>query len=200
MALIFGWPLVQMPSYPSPSTIDWGALDSVAIAESPFSGRQQIQNWKGSRMEASVQMPPMPHALAQDWIAWLLACQGATGVFEFGDPLGRNPRGTGAGTLTVNGSGQGGYAMSVTGGSGANVLLPGDWIQIGFRLYRNLGTYNGGAAALSIWPQIRESPLHGAAIVTSNTKGLFRLKTNQRRWSVTEARHYGIQFDIREAI
>ena len=59
MALVFGWPLVVMPTYPSPATIEFGAIDSVAVSESPFTGRQQIQNWFGSRLEASIQMPPM---------------------------------------------------------------------------------------------------------------------------------------------
>jgi hypothetical protein len=145
-------------------------------------------------------MPPMSHAAAQAWIAWLMGLRGIAGVFQIGDPLAATPQGTGAGTLIVSGADQTGRGLTISGGTGAGCLLPGDWIQIGFRLYRNLGTYDGGSATLDIWPEIRESPADGAPIVTSNTVGMFCLKSNQRKWSISEARLYGIQFEIREAI
>jgi hypothetical protein len=82
------------------------------------------------------------------------------------------------------------------------VLKAGDWIQIGNRIYRVLvdATQSSGAATLSIWPQLRESPNDGESIVLNNTQGLFRMKSNMRKFSITEARFYGFQFDIREAI
>ena len=199
--LVFGSPLILMPDSPSaPATVEWSAIDTVATSQSPFTGQQQTQNWQGSWMEGSISLPPMVHARACPWVAFLLSAQGQSAVFQFGDPLARVPQGTAAGSIVVNGGGQAGYVLNVSGGTGAGCLLPGDWIQIGYRLYRNLGTYNGGAAALDIWPQIRESPLTASAVVTSNTKGLFRLKSNARKWSINAARHYGISFDIREAI
>ena len=198
--LIFGSPLIPMPAFPPPSSIEFTAIDLVAVSESIFTGQQQIQNWNASRMEWSVQMPPLTHKQAQPFIAWLLGVQGMAGVFQLGDPLAVNPQGTGAGSLTVSGGGQTGYTLNVNGGSGSGCLLPGDYIQIGFRLYRNLGTYNGGSAALTIWPQLRESPLNGTGIIVTGTQGLFRLKANQRKWSVTDARVYGVQFEIREAL
>jgi hypothetical protein len=53
---------------------------------------------------------------------------------------------------------------------------------------------------LSIWPQLRESPADGDSITLNNTKGLWRLAANSRKWSVTGSRTYGMQFDIREAL
>jgi hypothetical protein len=202
MATVFGWELIVMPSTPAaPASIDWTATDTVAVSRSPFTGQQQTQNWRGSWLEGSVKMPPMKHGVtANAWIAFLLGLQGMAGVFQIGDPLASSPQGTGAGTIVVNGASQIGYSLAVSGGTGANCLLPGDFIQIGYRLYRNLSTYNGGAATLSIWPPIRESPLDATAVVTSNTKGLFRLKSNTRGWSINKARHYGISFDIVEAL
>jgi len=188
-----------MPSYPSPRSIDFTAIDTVGVAVSPFTGQQQTQNWRNAWLEASVSMPPLKHIQAQAWIAWLLGLQGQAGVFQLGDPLAPLPQGLG-GSMTVSGAGQTGYTLNVAGGAGAPSLLPGDWIQIGFRLYRNIGTYNGGAGALDIWPQIRESPLDGTAIVVTDTKGLFRLKSNVRKWSESDMRMYGLEFEIREAI
>jgi hypothetical protein len=82
----------------------------------------------------------------------------------------------------------------------AGTLEPGDFIQIGFRLYRNLDIAASGSSTLNIWPQIRESPADGDTIITHNTQGLFRLKSNTRGWSLSEARVYGFQFEIREAL
>jgi len=109
-------------------------------------------------------MPPMRDAQARAWFAWLLGLQGVAGVFQIGDPLGAQPLGTGAGAPVVSGAGQTGTVLNTLGWTGANALLPGDYLQIGYRLYRNLGIVGPGAQALSIWPQIRESPLDGAVI------------------------------------
>jgi hypothetical protein len=116
--LIFGWPLVPMPAYPAypaPASMEFTAIDAVAVAESPFTGQQQIQNWGKGRMEVSVQMPPLTHAQAQGFIAWMLGLQGMAGVFQLGDPLARSPRGTGAGSIVVSGANQTGYQLIVTG-------------------------------------------------------------------------------------
>jgi hypothetical protein len=83
------------------------------------------------------------------------------------------------------------------------VLLPGDWIQIGYRAYRTIIAANAdsaGKVALGIWPQIRESPNDGAVVVLTNTKVLWRLANNARKFSLTASRTYGMQFEIREAI
>lgn len=201
MSTFNGRTIVTMPSTPAaPASIEWSATDFVAASESPFTRQQQIQDWQGSLLEGIASMPPLTHVQAQSWIAWLMGLRGIAGVFQIGDPLATAPQGTAAGTLVVSGADQTGYVLNVSGGSGSGCLLPGDWIQIGFRLYRNLGTYDGGAAALSIWPNLRESPTDGASLITTNTKGVFCLKSNTRKWSVSEARMYGISFEIREAI
>lgn len=196
-----GWPIIALPSTPAaPASIEFSANDIVGISQSPFTAQQQIQSWSAAWMEWSVQYPAMRHSDATAWIAFLMALQGTANVFQIGDPLGRTPQGSGAGSPTVNGGSQTGSSLATTGWGSGTVLMPGDWIQIGYRLYRNLTTATGTAPTLSIWPPIRESPAHGDAIVVTNTKGLFRLKSNRRDWSVSSARVYGIRFDCREAL
>jgi hypothetical protein len=201
-----GWNIISMPTTPSaPQTIDFTANDVVAMSVSPFTGQQQVQDWQQGWLEASVSMPPLTHVQAQAWIAFLMSLRGQANVFQLGDPLATSPRGSGAGTPLVDGGSQYGFSLATKGwtASASGVLLPGDWLQIGYRLYRNLGTVNAngaGKATLSIWPPLRESPADGDAITLNNTKGLFRLKGNARKWSETQARVYGIQIDIREAI
>jgi hypothetical protein len=201
-----GWNIVPTPTAPSaPASMEFMAEDTVAVSISPFTGQQQVQDWQASFLEASVSLPPLTHIQAQAWIAFLLSLHGQANTFQLGDPLAVSPQGNANGTPLVDGAGQTGYTLNLRGwANGAQfVLMPGDWIQIGYRLYRTIYcpyADDTGRLALSIWPQLRESPPDGAVVILNNTKGLWRLQQNQRKWSITAARVYGIQFDIREAI
>ena len=100
---------------------------------------------------------------------------------------------------------QTGYSLATKGWTAfaRGLLLPGDWLQTGYRLYRNLAVANAdgsGHATRSIWPQIRESPNDGDTIVTSNTKGLFRLTGNLRKYSMLGNRPHSLQFDVRKPL
>jgi hypothetical protein len=192
-----GWDIVTMPSDPAPRSIEFRAVDTVAGNISPFTGQQQILDWQAGWLEASITMPPMVDGLkARAWMAFLSQLHGSANVFQIGDPLAALPLGTATGG-TVSGASQTGYTLAV---SMSGTLEPGDFIQIGNRLYRNLDSAASGASTLNIWPQIRESPADGATIITQNTKGIFRLKSNTRGWSLSEARVYGFQFEIKEAL
>jgi hypothetical protein len=201
-----GWDIIPMPATPSaPATVEFTAMDTVAVSISPFTGQQQVQDWQASWLEASVSMPALRHAQAQEWIAFLMSLRGQAKVFQLGDPLALSPRGSGLGTPLVDGAGQTGYLLSTKGwiANAVSVLLPGDWIQIGYRIYRTLAIAtadSAGKLVLSIWPQLRESPADGDIITLNNTKGLWRLAANARKWSVSGSRTYGMQFDIREAL
>ena len=206
MATFNGWTIVTLPTDPpAPSSIDFTLQDLVATVDNPFTGQQQLQDWQASFIEWSVSMPPLTRAQAPSWIAFLMSTRGSLNVFQMGDPLATTPRGSVSGTPLVNGGSQTGYLLATRGWThfANGVLLPGDWLQIGYRLYRNLAIANAdgnGNATLSIWPQIRESPNDGDALVTSNTKGLFRLKGNARKFSMLGNRTYSLQFDVREAL
>jgi len=57
-----------------------------------------------------------------------------------------------------------------------------------------------GRLVLNVWPQLRESPADSAVVILNNTQGLWRLKENARKWSLTASRTYGMQFEIIEAL
>jgi hypothetical protein len=201
-----GWTIIPMPAAPpAPATMDFTALDTVAVSISPFTGQQQVQDWQASFLEASVSMPALTPAQGPAWIAFLMSLRGQANVFQLGDPLSVSPEGSALGTPLVDGAGQTGYSIALKGWtpSAAGVLLPGDWIQIGYRIYRTLvaATADGtGRLVLNIWPQLRESPADSAVVILNNTQGLWRLKENSRKWSETASRTYGMSFDIREAL
>jgi hypothetical protein len=206
MATFNGWTIVVPPASPAaPATLEFILQDIVASVDNPFTGQSQFQDWQASYLEASVSMPPLTAKQAPAWIAFLMSLRGSLNVFQIGDPLRTSPQGSGLGSPAVNGANQTGYSLLTKGwtAGAAGVLLPGDWLQIGYRLYANLGIANadgGGDLTLSIWPQLRESPTDSTAITLNNTKGLFRLKANPRKYSQLVNRTYGLQFEIREAL
>lgn len=200
-----GQNIVALPSSPAPSTVEFSVFDTVSTVTNPFTGQQQMQDWGTGWLEATITLPPLTHAQAQIWTAFLLQLRGQLGLFQFGDPLAIAPQGSGSGSPTVSGNNQSGYQLVTRGWTenASGVLLPGDWLQIGYRLYRCLDTVNAdasGAASFNVWPQLRESPADGDALILRNARGLFRLASNQRKWSIAESRTYGVTFEIREAL
>lgn len=126
-------------------------------------------------------------------MAFLSGLQGIANIFQLGDPLQTGPQNPAASGGAVVGSNQTGYTL-LTSSSG---LEPGDWFQIGLRLY--MVTSNSGGT-LGIWPNIRESPASGSDLVITNTQGLFRLMKNDPQISVDEKHVYSVTFEMEEAI
>jgi len=195
MSTFNGWQIISLPtSPPAPKSIEWEYMDVVGSAQSPFSLQRQIQVWGAAQIRASISYPLMPTKQAAPWRAFLaLANMGS--VFSIGDPLNQSPQHVGATGGTVSGSGQTGFFLSTSSSN----LTPGDWIQIGLRLYLVTSVAGG---YLGIWPQIRESPASGSSLIITNTTGLFRLMKNQRKIgvSVENGRNWALDFEIEEAI
>lgn len=199
--------LVALPTFPGARSIEFHAKEAVGTVVSPFTGQVQTQQWPGAEMwSGTLTMPPLEQALADNWIAFLMELRGMTNAFQLGDPLKQTPRGTPSGTPVVNNSlNNGNLAMSQALGtsgwtaSATNLLLPGDYIQVGYRLYRVLDAVNAdgsGNAMISIWPSLREVPTNSANVITSNTQGLFRLASNDRAYSfdITKLTHISFPF------
>jgi len=210
MATFNNWNIISMPSSPAPRSIEWSLSDVVAANTNPFTGGQQFYDWGAGWIEATVNLPPLTQSQANQWIAFLMQAAGMSNIFQFGDPLSPALQAQSGGTPVVHGANQSGRQLVTNGWYAPSShpvppIYPGDWIQIGYRWYRNLtqqtpDRFNSGAATLDIWPPLRESPADGATIITANTQGIFRLASNQRKYSVDQTLVYGLQFTIREAL
>jgi hypothetical protein len=201
-----GWTIISMPSMPAWRQLDFTASDAVTVNQSPFTAETQVQYWLGADLwSVKCELPPMSYANAKAWIAFLLACQGRLNVFSIGDPLGSVPQGIPLGTPVVYGTNTVSSFTLVTSGweiSSSNLLYPGDYIQIGYRLHVVTSTVNSdssGCATLKIWPSLREAPTAGDAVITANTTGLFRLASNTRNFTIPETRVVGLSFSCSEA-
>ena len=199
---------LSLPTITGIANIVITARNSVAVATSPFTLTTQVMQHQGSRWEASVTLPPMKRASAEEWIAFLISLNGAYGTFLLGDPMGATARGSAssaAGTPLVNGGSQTGSTLNIDGApnSATGYLKAGDYIQVGTNLYKVLADANSngsGQVSLDIWPSIRSSPADNTAVVVASAKGLFRLSSSDASFSIDNASVYGINFSAVEAI
>lgn len=209
--MAISYPL-SLPSHTGIAQIELRAVNAVAYSRSPFTFSGQAHAYAGQMWQADITLPPMKRADAERWIAWLVSLRGQLGTFLIGDPSAATPRGlasTLAGTPVVDGAGQTGGTLNISGASRNKTgwLLAGDYIQIGTganaRLHKVLTDTNTdsiGDCTVDIWPHLRTSPTNGSTVVVNNAVGAFRLASNEQSWSVNEASIYGVTFGAMEAL
>jgi len=182
----------------------------VGQSMSPFTGETQTFRHQGEWWEAEITLPPMRHALAREWVAKLVSMRGVFGTMLLGDFDGKTARGTAsssAGTPLVKGANQAGNTLLIDGATASQTgyLKAGDYIQLGTgtssRLHMvvaDANTDGSGNASLEIEPALRTSPADNLAVIVANTKGVFRLVTNETEWDTNAVAVYGITFAVTE--
>lgn len=197
---------ITLPSSPCPSRVTLMPFNKTALSESPFTGRTQTQRQAFQAWRFQVEYPSMTKTQARQWLAALMSLEGRSGTFLFGDTVWKTPSGTWAGSPVVNGVGQTGATLAVSGFTAGATVKAGDHFQISSgefsRLHTNLTdqTADGsGLATLDIWPRHRSSPGSGDAITATSPKGVFRLAGDEiaRTW---DRPIYGFTLDIIEAL
>lgn len=202
--------VVSLPASPGLGSVEFSSTDAVAIVTSPFTGQTQAQQWLGAdSLSGTCTLPSLTQDQADNWISFLMECRGMANAFMLGDPLKTTPRGAVSGLPVVDVAGAaspmtpGGQSLYVRGltPSRARVLLPGDCLQVGYRLHRNLdvvSTDATGRAVISVWPSLRDAPTDAEAVIVNNPRGLFRLAANKRTWSADFTRLTKLSFQIQE--
>lgn len=206
MTITFPLPL---PAFPENSTVQITPLNTVAVLDAPHSLKQQVQRFGGQLWSAEIELPDMPRAVAAPWTAFLLAMNGRHGTVLVGDPAAVAPLGVATGTPLVDGASQAGGSLATKGWSASvtGILKAGDYIQLGsgattrlHQVIEDADSDGGGLAALTLWPDLRESPADGAAVTTQSSKGAFRLTTNDAGWSTDFRGLYGVTLSLIEAL
>ncbi len=167
----------------------------VAMAQSPFTGQQQVQEHQGQFWLAEITLNNLPRGSAEDWIAFFLSLHGRRGTFTMGDPTGGVARGSAGvtpGTPVIKGASQSGDTLAIDGAtaSAAAYLSPGDYIQLGtggsthlHKVVVQADTLSGGNVTLEIWPFLRVAPGDNDAVIVGSTVGLWRMDNNDASWS-----------------
>jgi hypothetical protein len=208
--------LIPLPSYPPPKMTEFWLSDKVASVSSIFTGQIQTQTWPGAdTWGLMVTMPVMVAPYMNTWKSFLMQLRGMERVLQLPDYQALSPRGNaGAAAPVVDSSAiSNNIPMSRTlftrnwPASVNGVLLPGDALQIGCRMYYALDQVNtdaDGNASFEVFPSIRERPADATAILlgtaaTGGTPpmGLFRLAQNRRSWS-EEPRITNMSFPVQE--
>lgn len=206
--MAISYPLT-LPSHTGIRSIEFRAVNTVGVSQSPFTYSQQVVAHSGQRWEVDISLPAMKRADAEQWVAWLVSLRGQLGTFTLGDPIGATPRGSAGGTPVVNGASQTGGTLVIDGCTASQTgwLKAGDYIQLGsagtatlHKVLQDANSDGSGNVTLDIWPYIRNSPADNSTVVVSNAVGNFRLSGNQQAWSVNEASFYGLTFGAVEVI
>lgn len=170
-------------------------FDSVAKVMSPFTGQTQRQGWPGADgWMGTITLPPLTQNQTDLWECFLAECRGIMNPFLLGDPRKSGPRGTlhsskpvvDLSTAVTNNAGTTKLATRGWTANNFGLLLPNDYIQIGYRLHKNINPVNSdasGKAVLDIWPSLREQPTDGQQVILANPQGLFCLGDNKRGYS-----------------
>jgi hypothetical protein len=199
--------LVTLPTSPGLRSVEFDFSETVAIVTSIFTGQTQVQRWPGAdNLSGTATLPPLTQVQADAWISALMQCWGMANAFLLGDPMKKAPRGTALGAPAVDGSvamSAGSNTLYTYGWSASQngLLLPGDYLQQGYRLHRVIDPVNSdanGKASINIWPSLREVPTNGTPLTLTNAKGLFRLASNQNKWSADYTKLSNLSFGVTE--
>jgi hypothetical protein len=179
------------------SRLSLTGVSAVSRNTSPFTLQTQQYNHAGQAWLGSVDCPPMTRADAETMLAFLLAAQ--RGTFLFQDYANANPRGAITGTLTVSSATANSTTLTMINTGGSGVFAVGDWLQISTSLYKVIKA-DGGGLIVDVFPVLRKSYAATTAIVKTNAKGVFRLAQPTTEWSIELASIYGISFSIVEDV
>ena len=208
--MAISYPL-SLPTAIGIASIELRALNAVAYSRSPFTFAGVSYEYAGKMWQADITLPPMKRENAEQWIAWLISLKGQKGTFYLGDPAAKTPLGSARDSDTVSTDGitaAGSNTISIKSApvSQTDYLKAGDYLQIGtgstrqlFKVLVDVDTNGTGRATIDVWPDVRSEISSTSAITFEDTKGLFRLASNESAFSINEASTYGISFGAMEA-
>jgi hypothetical protein len=208
--MTISYPLA-MPTVANIRSIELTATNAVSYSRSPFTFAGQAQEFAGKMWQATVTLPAMKRAAAEEWISFLIALRGQVGTFNLGDPMAETPRGSArnADNISINGALTSGSEIVMDGGvqNQTGYLKAGDYLQIGtgptqqlFKVLADANTNGTGQITVDVWPNVRTSIANDALVTVQSAKGIFRLQTNETVWNINEMAVYGITFAAIEAI
>lgn len=179
-----------------PSTIGIAEIDlrlSLARAsfESSFTRQRTVVDLnagKANRWEGTITTAILTAALMREFYGWICGVAASDGQFTVGDPDYSGPQ-SGADSGTVNGGGQTGTTLAVSGVSGS--YGRGEYLQFGneLKIITADATVSGGNVTLSIAPAIRTSPSGGAGVTFDTPVLLAYLTTDPQK--VTDSLKFG---------
>lgn len=156
-------------------------VSATAVATSPFTGTEEVQDWGGEWWDYSVEMARTTGRDGRRLSAFLAALGGPRGRFLFRDPTIRQPGSIFA--PLVAGGFQTGSALVTAGWPPfAAPLFAGDFFSLGtdaqtrlHQLTADVATDEAGEATLAFVPRLRSSPVDGTPLEIAAPSVVLRL-------------------------
>lgn len=196
---VLAWPALSA----QPAQVQWGLSAITQVHVSPLSGAVQTQELPGAFWTTRIllRLQAADARLMQAWLARLGGRAGRAALWNMTAPT---PSGVGGGAPVVNGAGQTGSALAVSGApsSIAGWLRAGDFIGVDGFLHMvtaDADTDGAGAVSLSISPPLRRSPANGAALTLNKPTATFMLLDDRQSWQRNPGTPvYELTLDFRE--
>ncbi len=174
-------------SLPLPSVFEFGLRSNTLAHVSPLTGSVQTVALPGARWTVRMEWSRIAQeqsVLLEALFARLRGRQNRLVLWHLARPT---LRGVGGGTPVVNGAGQTGSTLNVSGlpASTANVWRAGDMIGVGGELkmvVQDVTSNASGQASVLIEPPLRASPANGSAIVTVQPTARFIQDEDANAW------------------
>lgn len=194
--------ILNWPTCAFLTSVDWTPPDPhTQINESEWTGREQGTILSlNARWLASVSIEPkMSEDEALDLQAFRVELKGRVNAFRM--PATLNPQFPIPRAVTVNGSGQTGYTLAITGPAGM-VLKRGHKVTVNDQLLMNMATTTldgSGHATLTLSNFLRASPANGTAVEVVKPTCLVKLADPGEGWTTSYPDMVDFtSFDVRE--
>lgn len=124
---------LNIPSLIGESKAELTKFDAIGEFISEFVGTAEQQQWSDQHWELGLEWPEMNWPQFAAFDAFIGALHGKLGSFLWGPPLATAPRGSGSGTPVLGTNASGASQLLTTGwaASASDLLLPGDFFQLG---------------------------------------------------------------------
>jgi hypothetical protein len=169
----------------------------VASSESGFSKKVQVYDWGGKRWTLTASLGVMNERDAKAWRAFFLQLNGRAGTFYLGDSAHGEPLGAALGSPVLSSFTTESAILTGLAPSVVEQFAPGDWLQIGDRLYavtEKADSDATGACVVKLWPSIPVGTGTGSAVVTRGAVGEFRLTDFPEQASRLDKLQSGFEF------
>ena len=163
------------------SSLERRLVSATAVATSPFTGTEQVQDWGGEWWEYAIEMARTTGRDGRRLSAFLAALGGPRGRFLFRDPTIRQPGSTVV-PHVAGGFQTGGLLVTAGWPPFSTPLLTGDFVSLGSgaetRLHQitaDVVSDEAGVATVSLVPRLRRAPVDGTPLEIAAPAVVLRL-------------------------
>ena len=170
-------------------------VHKVGVTESPFTFKQQIQDYDAMRWELTFTTAPLYGEDAKNFRGFLQSLKGRLGIFYFPIPQ------AGA-TYSAQGfNNEGSDTLLIRDlNQSTSPLKKGTYIAHSNRLYMVLEDWTSDSTPINVTPNLRQNVGHANSLHSNNPIGAFRLASNTSEFAVDVTEGHSFTVACEEAL